>query len=193
MFTFESSKCRSKRRLLLTSKTMHPHRKESIPHCYYILTSYDSSTLTTTITMDDEEDEDAKTFYMASMFVIAESNLFASVIAKKRKVAPDHQDIYQTLRSKLYDRPVYMQSTWWIMLEKGDVKVVGHAHNKQFRQRFSVPFSIFKNIVEEARDWIGLNGKKLRDRVIDCVGVLGVLDNQRCNSLAVVLPVTSGR
>ena len=153
---------------------MHPHRKESIPHCYYILTSYDSSTLTTTITMDDEEDEDAKTFYMASMFVIAESNLFASVIAKKRKVAPDHQDIYQTLRSKLYDRPVYMQSTWWIMLEKGDVKVVGHAHNKQFRRRFSVPFSMFKNIVEEARDWIGLNGKKLGDRVIDCVGVLGV-------------------
>ena len=46
---------------------MHPHRKESIPHYYYILTSYDSSTLTTTITMDDEEDANAKMFYMASM------------------------------------------------------------------------------------------------------------------------------
>ena len=60
------------------------------------------------------------------------------------------------------------------MLEKGDVKVVGNAHNKQFRRRFSVPFSMFKDIVEEARDWIGLNGKKLGDRVTDCVGVLGV-------------------
>ena len=60
------------------------------------------------------------------------------------------------------------------MLEKGDVKVVGNAHNKQFRRRFSVPFSMFKDIVEEARDWIELNGKKLGDRVTDCVGVLGV-------------------
>ena len=46
---------------------MHPHRKESIPHYYYILTSYGSSTLTTTITMDAEEDANAKMFYMASM------------------------------------------------------------------------------------------------------------------------------
>ena len=91
---------------------MHPYREERIPHYYYILTSYDSSTLTTTIAMDDEEDEDAKMFHMASMFVPTESNFVASVIAKKRKVAPDHQDMNQTPRRKLYDRPVYMQSTW---------------------------------------------------------------------------------
>ena len=48
---------------------MHPHRKECIPHYYYILTSYDSSTITTTITMDDQEDEDTRTLYMVSMFV----------------------------------------------------------------------------------------------------------------------------
>ena len=65
--------------------------------------------------MDDQEDKDAKMLYMALMFVIAESNFVASVIAKKRKVAPDHQVMNQTLRRKLYDRPVYMQSTWWIM------------------------------------------------------------------------------
>ena len=59
--------------------------------------------------MDDEEDEDAKMFYMASMFVLAESNFVASLIAKKQKVAPDHQNMNQTLRRKLYDRPVYMQ------------------------------------------------------------------------------------
>ena len=153
---------------------MHRHRKECIPHYYYILTSYDSSTFNTTITMDDQEDEDAQMLYMASMFVLAESNFVASVILKKRKVAPDHQVMNPTMRRKLYDRPVYMQSTWWIMLEKGDVKVVGHAHNKQFRRRFSVPFSMFKDIVEEARDWIGVNGKKLGDRVTDCTGVLGV-------------------
>ena len=109
---------------------MHPQCKECIPHYYYILTSYNSSTLTTTITMDDVEDEDAKMLYMASMFVLAESNFVASVIAKKRKMAPDHQDMNQKLRRKLYDRPDYMQSTWWIMLRKGDVKVEGHAHNK---------------------------------------------------------------
>ena len=59
--------------------------------------------------MDDEKDEDAKMFYMASMFVLAESNFVASLIAKKQKVAPDHQNMNQTLRRKLYDRPVYMQ------------------------------------------------------------------------------------
>ena len=124
--------------------------------------------------MENEDDGDAQMFCMTSMFVLAESNFIASVIANKRKEAPDHQKAKEKLRVKLYDRPVYTQSTWWIMLEKGDVKVVGHAHNKQFRRRFSVPFSMFKEIVEEARDWIGLNGKKLGERVTDCVGVLGV-------------------
>ena len=71
--------------------------------------------------MDDGEDEDAKMFHMASMFVLAESNFVASVVAKKLKVAPDHQDMNETLRRKLYDRPDYMQSTWWTMLRKGDV------------------------------------------------------------------------
>ena len=69
---------------------MHPHRKECIPHYCYILTSYDNSTFNTTITMDDQEDEDAEMLYMASMFLLAESNFVASVIAKKRKVASDH-------------------------------------------------------------------------------------------------------
>ena len=53
---------------------MHPHREEIILQFYYILTSYDSSTLTTAITINDEEDEDAEAF----------------VITKKRKVAPEH-------------------------------------------------------------------------------------------------------
>lgn len=104
--------------------------------------------------MEDEDDGDAQMFCMTSMFVLAESNFIASVITNKRKEAPDHQKAKEKVRRKLYDRPVYTQSTWWIMLEKGDVKVVGHAHNKQFRRRFSVPFSMFKEIVEEARDWI---------------------------------------
>ena len=48
---------------------MHPQQKECIPHYYYILTSYHSSTFTTTISMDDQEDEDARMLYMVSMFV----------------------------------------------------------------------------------------------------------------------------
>ena len=60
------------------------------------------------------------------------------------------------------------------MLEKGDCKVVGHAHNKLFRRRFSVPFSMFRDIVEEAREWPGQNAKRRGDRAVDCVGTLGV-------------------
>ena len=71
------------------------------------------------------------------------------------------------------DYTVTWWSTFWMMWEKVDVKVVGYAHNKQFRRSVSVPFSMFKDIVEEARDWIGLNGKKLGDRHTDCVGVPG--------------------
>ena len=50
--------------------------------------------------MDDQEDEDAKILYMASMFVLAESNFVASVIAKKRKVAPDHHKKNSVTRSE---------------------------------------------------------------------------------------------
>ena len=60
------------------------------------------------------------------------------------------------------------------MLEKGDCKITGHAHNKLFRRRFSIPFSMFKVITEEAREWIGRNGKRLGDRITDCVGLSGV-------------------
>ena len=81
----------SKRRLLLTFQTMHPHCKESIPHYYYILTSYDSSTLTTTITMDDKEDENAKMFYMASMFWLHSFQDFTTIVDNEVKSKSFHR------------------------------------------------------------------------------------------------------
>ena len=37
-----------------------------------------------------------------------------------------------------------------------------------------MPFSIFKDITEEAREWKGLNRKKFGDVATDCVGNIGV-------------------
>jgi hypothetical protein len=121
-----------------------------------------------------DEDDNAQILYICSLFVLEEANLTASVLANKRKLLLNDQISTVKIGRKLYDRPVYEHSTWWIMLEKGDCKVPGHAHNKLFRRRFSVPFAMFRDIVEEAREWPGQNGKKLGERTKDCVGLYGV-------------------
>ena len=121
--------------------------------------------------MDSDGDE-AELLYMSSIFLLSEANLVATLIADKRKAALNVPK--NKVGRRLYDRPIYAQSTWWVMLEKGDCKIPGHAHNKLFRRRFSIPFSMFKDITEEAREWIGRNGKRLGDRTTDCVGLSGV-------------------
>jgi hypothetical protein len=60
------------------------------------------------------------------------------------------------------------------MLAKGDCKVLGHPQNKMFQRRFSVPISMFKDIVEESRLWVLDNGKTLGEPGADCTGVEGV-------------------
>ena len=60
------------------------------------------------------------------------------------------------------------------MLLKGDCKVEGHPQNKVFRRRFSVPFSMFKLIVAEEREWVINGEKKFGDITADCTGTEGV-------------------
>lgn len=77
----------------------------------------------------------------------------------------------------IYERPVYKNSTWWTMLAKGECKILGHPQSKLFRRRFAVPFSTFRNIVEEARSWMSMKGnldEKLGDSRADCRGTEGV-------------------
>ena len=128
---------------------------------------------TTEFEFDVMEDE-AELLNLGALFVLAESDFISTFLARKRQVIPDMNNVKDKVSRKLFDRPVYTQSTWWIMLQKGDCKVVGHPHNKLFRRRFSVPFSMFKDITEEAREWKGLNGKKFGDVATDCVGNSGV-------------------
>ena len=88
---------------------------------------------------------------LSALSVIVSSQLVASAL-KRRALKRRLQNCPQVdVVRKIYDRPVYKQSTWWAMLVKGDCKILGHPQNKLFRRRFSVPFSMFKDIVEESR------------------------------------------
>lgn len=111
---------------------------------------------------------------LSALSVIISSQLIASTLKRRAlKVKFQDENCPQVFR-KIYDRPVYKQSTWWTMLAKGDCKILGHPQNKLFRRRFSVPFSMFKDIVEESRLWVLDNGKLMGETGSDCIGVEGV-------------------
>ena len=107
------------------------------------------------------------TLRLSALSVIISSQLVASIVKRrrlKRKLQEENCLKVSAVR-KIHDRPVYKHSTWWAMLAKGDCKVLGHPQNKLFRRRFSVPFSMFKDIVEESRLWVLDNGKTLGEPV----------------------------
>ena len=79
--------------------------------------------------MIDDDDDDVQLCLVTSLFALAESGFIAVMIYSKRKIIPDGLNLREKIGHRMYDRPVYTQSTWWLMLEKGDCKVVGHAHN----------------------------------------------------------------
>ena len=103
--------------------------------------------------------------------LLAEIESVNLVVLWKRKKAAEQPLLKTRLFRKIFERPVYTSSTWWTMLVKGECKVLGHPQNKLFRRRFSVPFSMFKDIVEEARQWKTDNGNKLGEPRKDCVGL----------------------
>lgn len=82
----------------------------------------------------------------------------------------------ETKRRKIYDRPDYLKSTWWLMLEKGLCKIPTHREYKMFRRRFSVSFPRFKKMVEDAKEWTISEDttKKFGDIIADCTGVEAV-------------------
>ena len=114
-------------------------------------------------------------FQIAAQLVAADSNVIAGVLnaRKVKRQLLEKPDVAVKVGRKIYDRPLYSNSTWWTMLLRGECKVVGHPQNKLFRRRFSIPFSIFRDIVAEAREW-PQGGGKMGDVTVDCVGVEGV-------------------
>ena len=102
-------------------------------------------------------------------------------VINKRHTARIHQRLQPYVQATpavkkprtIYERPVYKNSTWWTMLLKGECKMIGHPNFKLFRRRFGVPYSMFKEIVEEARTWVSMKGnkdEKLGDSLSDCRG-----------------------
>lgn len=102
--------------------------------------------------------------------------LHAARMQKRKQGKVEITPVVKKART-IYERPVYKNSTWWTMLVKGECKIIGHPQSKLFRRRFAVPFSMFKNIVEEARSWVSMKGilnEKLGDFRMDCRGIEGV-------------------
>ena len=117
----------------------------------------------------------SRLFQIAAQLVAADSNVIAGVLnaRKVKRQLLEKPDVAVKVGRKIYDRPLYSNSTWWTMLLRGECKVVGHPQNKLFRRRFSIPFSMFRDIVAEAREWPH-GGGKMGDVTVDCVGVEGV-------------------
>jgi hypothetical protein len=121
------------------------------------------------------EPDAIKLFQIVAQQITAESDIIAAVLRernRKRALAAKPNVIVRIGR-RIYDRPIYSHSTWWAMLLKGECKVIGHPQNKIFRRRFSIPFSMFKDIVAAAREWPHGKGN-LGDITVDCTGIEGV-------------------
>ena len=112
--------------------------------------------------LSDELDPRAeKLFQVAAQLIAADSDAIAAVLSgrKLKRKFLEKSDVVVKLGRKIYDRPVYSNSTWWTMLLKGECKVIGHPQNKLFQRRFSIPFWMFRDIVAEAREWPNGSGK----------------------------------
>ena len=122
-----------------------------------------------------DTEEQKRVVQIACLLVVEDTNLVASVlISRRRKLVNPEPPIKIKVGRRIFDRPVYTSSTWWTMLSKGDCKVEGHPQNKVFRRRFRVPFSMFKSIVSEAREWVISEENKFGDVTADCTGTEGV-------------------
>lgn len=123
--------------------------------------------------IQNEEDEQQRLLLLASLMIDADSKLFAAVV-KRRKVIFREPPLKIKVGRRIFERPVYTCSAWWIMLHKGDCKIEGHPQSRVFRRRFGVPFSMFKSIVADAREWTLFGNKRLGKISSDCTGVEGV-------------------
>jgi hypothetical protein len=85
--------------------------------------------------IQNEEDEQQRLLLLTSLMVDADSKLCAAVV-KRRKVIFSEPPLKIKVGRRIFERPVYTCSTWWIMLHKGDCKIEGHPQNKVFRSRF---------------------------------------------------------
>lgn len=121
------------------------------------------------------ENDSFKLFQIVAHQVAGESEMIAAVVRERnrKRAFVAKQNVIVKIGRRIYDRPIYSHSTWWTMLQKGECKVIGHPQNKVFRRRFSVPFSMFKDIVAAAREWPHGRGK-LGDITVDCTGTEGV-------------------
>jgi hypothetical protein len=110
----------------------------------------------------DYDEEQKSRIQIASLLLLEDANLFAAVLnARRRKLISPEKALKIEVGRKVYKRPVYTSSKWWTMLLKGYCKIEGNPQNRVLRRRFCVPFSMFRSIVSEAREWIISRNKRM--------------------------------
>jgi hypothetical protein len=92
------------------------------------------------------EDEDA---LMA--FLFAQDGVLFEELMNDDEIGGSNADRKKFRR--VFPRPDYKQSVWWLMLSKGDCKIPGTREYKLFRRRFGVGFERYRDFCEAASDW----------------------------------------
>ena len=70
-------------------------------------------------------DDEAKLLTMGALLVLAKSDFISTFLAREREVIPNMNNVNDKVDRKLFDRLLYTQPTWWIILQKGDCKSCG--------------------------------------------------------------------
>ena len=87
--------------------------------------------------------------------IITKLYALAIVVMQAIQNAIEARDAVQKAKKtrKNRARPDYRQSTWWRMLADGRCKDPETPEHQLFRRRFTVPFTMYADIVKKARDW----------------------------------------
>ena len=83
---------------------------------------------------------------------------------KPAKVGEEDDDIAKVpVKRKKYDREHYRESCWWKFLHRDNLSDLSSRDGKTFRNRFTVPYQLFEELLIMARNWFP-------QRILDAFG-----------------------
>ena len=100
---------------------------------------------------------------------------------KPAKVGEEDDDIVKVpVKRKKYDREHYRESCWWKFLQRDNLSDLSSRDGKTFRNRFTVPYQLFEELLIMARNWFSQRildafGKEVSPIELKLLGTLRVL------------------
>ena len=92
----------------------------------------------------------------------------------------DDNGVKVPVKRKKYDREHYRESCWWKFLQRDNLSDLSSRDGKTFRNRFTVPYQLFKELLLMARNWfpqriLDAFGKEVSPIELKLLGTLRVL------------------